>query len=354
MTSSKFLRCAPLVCAALMLAACGGEGGHTVSEQHHAYSRSVSVVTPIAPEPSIRPMRGLRPVEGTSHANAALEFLSHSIGSGRLMSYLGEFAAAGDDLHREAAQKLQSLLFSLAIDGGAKEVDPSPFFASLQKLPAFSSLNAAGELEFPIVGAGLDIDVFLTKLSQSFALHKLYANMALKDDNNALKTAEQYWTVLRPAGAQDSLQAVFDRTDPALWQLTPANELRQLTVRMANASQDGLDHRNFDFNQNVLLKTVEGNRTTILTLEPREVIEFAGTGSAGQYVTYGKNTDQQWSRFDNQQGTVLDRMPALEKVRWINFAIKKIESTTVSGSPTPADLALEQRFFGALGSAAGA
>lgn len=335
MTYPRFLRCIPLFCAAFMLAACSdaGDSKSAVSKARQFF-HSFYMMSPNPPEQSPRPMVGFRNLGDTCYANSALKFLIHSIGPRRLQQHLGEFAADSDHLHREAAQHLRQLIANSHLqETGPAQDDLSNFLASLQKLPAFSSRNAAGELNFPIVGRLHDADDFLLKLSDSLALHRLHANtMALKDDLNAFKNDEEYWTILQPASAHDSLQDVFDRS--ASWQVKPGPELRQLTVRMDNTVDDGQGLRllgtwNFDFNQTVRLRAVEGNRTMTLTLEPREVIECLGTDSTGHYVVYAK--DSQWIRYDDEQVTVLDRMPAIENALLINFAIKKLEIESSSG-----------------------
>ncbi|MFC7206204.1 hypothetical protein ACFQOZ_04765 [Comamonas endophytica] len=336
----------PWFCAAFMLAACGGEGESVAATRGTPampapsapsvtrYSYSASTVVPSLSTPSPHPMAGFDNLGGTCYANAALKFLIHSTEPERLRKHLIAQVAAGDEPQREAAMKFVQLIENIHSETAPTQEDLAGFFASLQKLPSFSALNARGDPEFTIVGRAQDANDFLIKLSESFALHKLHT-MALKDDNNAFKTDEEYWTILRPATAQDSLQDILDRTAPASWQVTPGQELRQLTIRMENDVDDGqgpriLGNRNFHFDQVVRLKTNDGKQTTVLTLEPREVIEFIGTDNTGHYIAYAK--DEQWIRYDDGQVTVLDRMPAIENARMINFAIVKIETQSSSSS----------------------
>lgn len=344
MTPLQFIQI-PAFCAALMLFACGGETDNAsppaeissaAESNGFSFSSSSSTIWLLPPASSPRPMAGFDNLGATCHANAALKFLIHSTEPQRLIKHLIGVVAASDAVHREAAMRFIELIESSYSETGPTPQDLNDFLASLQKLPAFSLLDGNGNMNFPIVGQAQDANDFLMKLSESFALHPLHANtLALKDDANAFKTHEEYWTILRPASADDSLQDVFDRTIPASWQVTPSKDLRQLTVRMENAVDDAqgrrmLGNRNFDFNSAVLLKTTDGKRTTTLTLEPREVIEFVGADSTGHYIAYAKDT--QWVRYDDAQVTVMDQMPAIENVRLINFVITKIASDFSSAS----------------------
>lgn len=347
--------------AALMLAACGGEtdGQHSGLLTHDAKARlmartsalpaaagtlegtqaSISTSSTLQPpEQGLRAMAGFENLGSTCYANAALKFLIHSIGPQRLTQHLQAFAADGDALQREAAQSFMQLIADTYSETGPTRQQLSDFFASVQQLPAFSAINADNAdnaLDFPIVGRQQDTDEFLTKLSQSFQLHALYASeITLHGGLDTFATEGQYWTILQPSSTDDTLQTVLDRPPASGWQLSLQRPRPHLTVRLENAMHDTqglhlLGHRNFDFNQAVRLHTTEGNLTTILTLEPREVIEFRGTDQAGHYVVYAK--DEQWVRYDDAQVTALSQMPALEQVRFVNFAITHIE--TASSSP---------------------
>lgn len=283
-----------------------------------------------SPEQSARTMVGFSNLGATSYANAALKFLIHSAGPLRLEKHLEALAAARDKPQREAAQYFLALLKSSYSETGAASKDLQDFFDSLQKLLAFASLDAAGEPKFPITGREQDSSDFLMKLSQSFALHTLYAKtIALHDDGNGLKTEAEYWSILPPASADDSLQDVFDRTPAAKWHITPRQDVQYLSVRVKNAAHDAQDkrpgHRNFNFNQAVRLQVAQGdrNRRVIFTLEPREVIEFLDGDDGGHYRVYAK--DGKWVQHDDDQLTILDQMPELEEVRMINFAITRVE-----------------------------
>lgn len=358
MIHPPFIRHLCALGAALMLAACGGEADSqhsallapdatakliartsslpaaagTLAATHASISAS-STLQP--PEQGLRAMAGFDNLGSTCYANAALKFLIHSIGPQRLTQHLHAFAADGDALHREAAKGFMQLIADTYSETGPTRQQLSDFFAAVQQLPAFSAMNAENAPDFPIVGRQQDTDEFLTRLSESFQLHALYASeITLHGGLDQFATDAQYWTVLQPTSPDDTLQAVLDRTPAAAWQLSLQRPRPHLTVRMENArhATQGpglLSNRNFDLNQAVRLHTTEGNLTTILTLEPREVIEFRGTDQAGHYVVYAK--DGQWVRYDDDQVTALTQLPALEQVRFINFAITHIE--TASSSP---------------------
>src|SRR5690606_10008225 len=135
-----------------------------------------------------------------------------------------------------------------------------------------------------------DANEFMIRLSESFELSKLNGNaIELHDETNGFKTEGEYWTLLRPANAHDSLQDLFDQTGPAKWLVTPGENMRQLSVRIANniphPGNDNppvLSSRNFNFNQSLRLKATDAttNRPLVLTLEPRGVMEFV----AGHYL----------------------------------------------------------------------
>lgn len=368
MNYPPFIHCVPL-CVVLMMAACGGEGGSEPAENFglpgmcsksnssgefetsgmssttdmpHMASTSgmpeqplmTLSLSPVAQDPTgqlLPHMAGLPNLGATCYANSVLKFLIHSADPQRLAQHLTASFAHGDAPHSEAAVNFVKLIESSYSENGPAPQDLLNFFASLQKLPAFSQRNAADELNFPLVGKQQDANVFLAKLSESFELGKLYGySIVLQDLPNQFKTDEEYWTILQPATGQDSLQDIFDRTDAARWPVTPGKDLKQLTVRMENAVDDGqglrmLGNWNFDFNQTVRLQAIDArsNRPLVLTLEPREVIEFRGIDNAGHYLAYIK--DGQWFQHDDDRLKALDRMPAIENVRMINFAIIKIE-----------------------------
>ncbi|MEG1680216.1 MAG: ubiquitin carboxyl-terminal hydrolase family protein [Stenotrophomonas sp.] len=338
-----------------MLAACGGEADGSFEDfparaQTLLTARAATLTaaadtlagTPATisassmqpPEQGLRAMAGFDNLGSTCYANAALKFLIHSIGPQRLTQHLQAFAADGDAQQREAAQGFMQLIADTCSETGPTRQQLSDFLAAVQQLPAFSAINADNALDFPIVGRQQDTDEFLMKLSESFQLHALYASEITQDGLDKFATEAQYWTILQPSSPDDTLQAVLDQTPAAGWQLSLQRPRPHLTVRVENAVQDPqglrpLSHRNFDFHQTVRLHATEGDLTTILTLEPREVIEFRGTDQAGHYVVYAK--DEQWVRYDDAQVTALSQMPALEQVRFINFAITHIE--TASSSP---------------------
>lgn len=357
MIHTPFIRHFCALAAALMLAACGGE----TDSQHSALlspdtvasfiartsGLSAAAATPAGthasisasstlqpPEQGLRAMAGFDNLGSTCYANAALKFLIHSIGPQRLTRHLQAFAADGDAQQREAAEGFMQLITDTYSETGPTRQQLSDFLAAVQQLPAFSAINADNALDFPIVGRQQDTDEFLTKLSQSFQLHALYASeITLHGGLDTFATEAQYWTILQPASPDDTLQAILDRTPAAGWQLSLQRARPHLTVRLENARQDPqalglISHRNFDFNQAVRLHATEGNLTTILTLEPREVIEFRGTDQSGHYVAYAK--DAQWIRYDDDQVTALSQMPALEQVRFINFAVTHIETSSAS------------------------
>lgn len=357
MIHPPFIRHFCALSAALMLAACGGEadGQHsgllppdakakliartaalpaaagTPAVTHAGISTSSTLQSP---EQGLRAMAGFENLGNTCYANAALKFLIHSIGPQRLTQHLQAFAADGDALHREAAESFLQLIAHTYSEAGPTRQQLSDFFATVQQLPAFSAINADNALDFPIVGRQQDTDEFLMKLSESFQLHALYASeITLQGGLDKFATEAQYWTILQPFSPDDTLQAILDRTPAAGWQLSLQRPRPHLTVRLENSMQDPqglrlLSNHNFDFNQPVRLHATEGNLTTILTLEPREVIEFRGTDQAGHYVVYAK--DEQWVRYDDAQVTELSQMPALEQVRFINFAITHIETASSS------------------------
>lgn len=356
MIHPPFIRHLCVLGAALMLAACGGEADGSFENfparaqtllTARAATLTAAADTPAGtpatisassmqpPEQGLRAMAGFDNLGSTCYANAALKFLIHSIGPQRLTQHLQAFAADGDAQQREAAQGFMQLIADTCSETGPTRQQLSDFLAAVQQLPAFSAINADNALDFPIVGRQQDTDEFLTKLSQSFQLHTLYASeITLRGGLDTLRSEGQYWTILQPASPDDTLQAVLDRTPAADWQLLLQRPRPHLTVRLENAMHDAqgrhlLSNRNFDFNQPVRLHATEGNLTTVLTLEPREVIEFRGTHQSGHCVVYAK--DAQWVRYDDDQVTALSQMPALEQVRFINFAITHIE--TASSSP---------------------
>ena len=222
------------------------------------------------------------------------------------------------------------LIESSYSETGTTSKDLQDFFASLQQLSAFSEIDRAGGLIFPLDRQQDDTE-FLKKLSQTFELHKLDINsIALHSVANPFKTEEEFWALLRHEAAQDSLQALFDRTTMAgSWQLIPDRKLQQLTVRLENVMGDAIrpsldGNLNFDFNQSVRLTANDASGSAcVLTLEPREVVEFRSIDNAGHYVLYVK--DDQWFRHDDHKVQALDQMPAIPNVRMINFAITKSE-----------------------------
>lgn len=338
---------------ALMLAACGGETdgsfenfpararaelmtklsaqvaaqpaathSQTLAGVHDSLSASITLQPP---EQSPRAMAAFENLGNTGYANATLQFLIHSIGPNRLTKHLGEFAQRSDAAHGAAARGMIELIKNTYSEAEPAQLGLAEFLQSLQQLPEFTG--------FPIVGTQHEAGEFLAKLSQAFALNEINAgSMALHDDNNGLKAEAQYWTILKPAGAEDSLQEVFDRTPATGWSFEPQKGMF-LTVAMDNSSHDEQSthsHRNFDFNQTVQLKIIQGNQTEILTLEPREVVEFRGTGNDGHYVVHAK--DEQWVRYDGKQVTMPGRMPSIENARLINFAVREIETRAVRSS----------------------
>lgn len=359
MRPSKFTHCIPAICAALMLTACGGESSDEPAATDapsavHAPNPLSSPLAPLSqhpvsaqqqtriansgetfllkqPEANARTMQGFSNLGSTCYANSALKFLVHSIGTKPLLQHLNARADAGDA--GDAPQREAAWSFVQLIENSYSETAPSPqelenFFASLQKLPAFSSLNDAGMLNFPLVGRQQDANEFLMKLSQAFELRTLYTDgLVLQDAANAFKTSEEYATILQPASASDTLQEILDRTQPSAWQFKLRGKTRYLTVRMENAVNGAqVSNRNFNFNQTVQLQVsmADGKGTTTLTLEPREVVEFRGNDNAGHYLVYVK--DEQWFRHDDAQVTALDRMPSMDNALLINFAITKAES----------------------------
>lgn len=275
-------------------------------------------------------MAGFPNIGSTCYANSALKFLIHSAGPQRLRRHLVEVVASGDALHREAAMRFAQVIESSYSEAGTTPAQLQELLASLQQLPAFAPRNAAGEWHFPLLHKQQDAPEFLARLSQAFALDKLYACSAvLHDGANQFKTDEEYWTVLQPAHAQASLQEVLDQTPPASWRITPGNDLRQLAVRLDCTVHDlqspfPSGSANFDFNETVRLRATDCNhRTWTLTLEPREVIAFRGCDNAGHNLVYVK--DSQWFRHDDAQVEALARMPAIENVRMINFAVTRVE-----------------------------
>lgn len=336
----NLIRCLPALGAALLLAACGGEGGSTPAastavavpgsiHENGDSSHSHAAAWSILPDPEQGPhaMAGFPNLGSTSHANAALKFLIHSVGAQRLARHLEDFMQRSDEMHRVAAQGfLQLIETSYSAQGPIPADAFSSFLDDLQKLPAFEN--------FPIAGTPHDPSGMLQKLWQSFELQKLEASsIALRDDNNGLQPEAQYWTILKPASSDDSLQAIFDRTPAADWQLELRKGLQHLTVEIDNSVADSPamhSTRNFDFNQTVRLQITHGNQTEILTLEPREVVAFHGTDDAGHYVAHAK--DEQWVRYDDEQADVLSQMPSFEDVRFINFAIRSVETRSESSS----------------------
>ena len=319
--------CLPALGAALLLAACGGEGGsgeRATSAAAPAFSLSYtsSSTTLMSPEQNPRAMAGYPDLGNTGYANSALKFLIHSIGPQRLTRHLGEFAQRSDKPHQAAAQGWIQL-----IENTYSEREPTPqeltdFFNSLQQLPEFK--------DFTIVGTQ-DAEGFMTALSQSLALHEINAgSIALRDGSNASKSDGQYWTTLQSASSDDSLQAVFDRTPPADWRFEPRKGPQYLTVKLDDSHHAAPSHRNFDFNQTVQLQITNGDLTETLVLEPREVMAFSGIDNAGHYVFYAK--DAQWVRYDDEQVTVLTQMPSIENVRFINFVIQSVESRSETSS----------------------
>lgn len=366
----QFIRRAALCCAAIVLTACGGEdkdapattaplsdtsiapdapsppgtfGTPASSVSPDAAGAPPAPDTPRAPtEPGAasmqpaavpdttgdhpRTMAGFPNLGATCFANSAWKFLIHSAEPQRLKKHLIGEVASGDALHREAAMHFIELIESSYSETGPAPADLMNLLASLQKLPAFSMRNAAGTLEFAL-GDGQDASEFLMRLSESFSLQQLYGHaIALHDDNNAFKTDEEYWTILRPASAHDSLQDVFDRIKPEDWRVTPGENLRQLTVRIEDAVEDEegrhlLGSRNFDFNATVRLKATDAitHRPLVITLAPREVMEYV----PGHYLIHAK--DGLWFRHNDSRVQALERMPAIEQVRFINFAVVKVE-----------------------------
>jgi len=342
----KFSHTLPAICVALMLTACGGESSSSSS------SSTASTASASAPktgrtaatsrtghvEETPQTMTGFANLDSTCYANSALKFLMHSISPRPLKNHLHAFAQNAQPLQREAAQSFIALIDKSFSDNGPTPQELSDFFDLLQQLPAFASKNEAGQWRFPIVGQQHDLNEFLKKLSESFALHTARGiNLALKDDTNQFKSQEAYWTILQPVSSDDTLQAMFDRTQGAGWEYNESLDVAErLTVKIDNtlhlqASQMH-SNRRFDFNQTVRLRFTEGEMTTTLILEPREVVEFRGIDNAGHYVVYAK--DEQWVRYDDDQVTVLSQMPAIENARFINFAIRHVAThfETSSGS----------------------
>ena len=356
MRPPKFTHCIPAICAALMLTACGGESGDEPAATDapsavHAPNPLISPLAPLSsspvsaqqqthyansgetlllkePEANARTMQGFSNLGSTCYANSTLKFLVHSIGTKPLVQHLNALAATGDAAQREAAQNFVQLIENSYSETAPSRQELENFFASLQKLPAFSSLNDAGMLNFPLVGRQQDANEFLMKLSQAFELRTLYTDgLVLQNDANAFKTSEEYATILQPASASDTLQEILDRTQPSAWQFKLRGKTRYLAVRMENAVNGALvSNRNFNFNQTVQLQvaTADGKRMTTLTLEPREVVEFRGSDNAGHYLAYVK--DGKWFQHDDEQVTALDQMPSIENARLINFIITKTES----------------------------
>ncbi|WP_159910607.1 hypothetical protein [Pantoea sp. 18069] len=347
MAHKRYTRYIHALCAALILAGCGGEDGEGgAGPQAPASSVQESADATILPrencasaaagiiEAHSEAMGGFSNIGSTCYANSALKFLIHSADAKRLANHLHAFAAASNDGHRHAAQQFVKLIESTYSQAGPMREDLSNFFASLQALPAFSQVNAAGEWRFQIVGRQQDASEFLMKLSESFDLSALYGTaIALKDFNNQFSTSHEYWTVLKISSPDDSLQDIFDSTDAAGWRVSPGAQPRQLTVRIDSARHDAsgthmLGTGNFDFNQAVILHATDAadNSRLTITLEPREVIEFRGADNAGHYRVYAK--DGKWSRHDDDQIHTLDQMPAIDNARLINFAIAKIETAS--------------------------
>jgi len=347
MRPPMFIQCIPAICAAILLVACGGESANEPA----APDALASPITPVssnpplappqspayeaggtfwlqAPEANPRTMQAFSNLGSTCYANSALKFLIHSTGTKRLVQHLNTFAGSADAPQREAAQAFVQLIESSYSETMPTRQELENFFAALQKLPAFSSLDDAQVLDFPLVGEQQDANRFLTKLSQAFALHSLHAEgIALQDDANAFKKNEEYWTVLQPLSANDTLQEVLDRTRPGDWKLKLDHKAPHLTVRMENAIRGDhtlLSNRNFNFNETVQLQVLtRGGRTRMLTLEPREVVEFRGSDNAGHYLVYVKDGGQ-WFQHNDELVTALDQMPSIDNARLINFAITKI------------------------------
>lgn len=331
----------PAICTALMLAACGGEGGSgspstssTVSTPAKTTIANTSRTLPAEITP--RALTGFANLGNTCYANSALKFLMHSMGPRQLKDDLKAFAQNAAPLQREAAQNFIELIDKSYSDNGPTPQELTDFFASLQQLPAFASTNDAGEWDFPIVGRQQDFSEFLTKLSHSFGLHTARGlHLALDDDTNQFKNPQEYWTILQPASSDDSLQDMFDRTQGAGWRYAESRDMAQrLTVKTDNTLHlqppQMHSNRHFDFNQTVRLQFTEGDTTTTITLEPREVVEFRGIDNAGHYVVYTK--DEQWVRHDDDQVTALSQMPAIENARFINFAIRHVATHRATSS----------------------
>lgn len=363
MVFAELLRCMPLCCAALMLVACGGGEGTPAAAPVATSGTSVipedsgplclpgtsdTPVTPSTPDipstPSPTPeipapapqtsgrdlgtLSGFPNLGSTCYASSALKFLIRSAEPRRLIEHLTVFANASDAPRSEAATRFIQLIESSYSATGATREALVNFSVSLQKLPAFSSRNTAGGLDFPLVNKQQDVNDFLMRLSESFALGELYGYpIILMDFRNELKANAEYWTILAPATVQDSLQDLFDRTHAADWLVRRGQEPLQLTVAIADGSELGkLGNLNFDFNQSVRLRATDAStgEALVLTLEPREVVEFRGIDDQGHYLIYFK--DGQWFRHDDERVQTFARMPAIEQVRMINFAVVTVES----------------------------
>lgn len=337
MIHSHLTRTLPAICAALMMAACGGEGGSTPSTSTAAtqvasgkFSFGGSSMTLKAPEQGMQPMAGYSNLGDTCYANSALKFIIHSIGPLKLKQHLATVAEEGDDALQSAAASFTQLIERTNSTSEVTWEEMWDFMSVLRQLPAFH--------DFPLVDQQQDVIEFLAKLSQAFALHTRYADtVTLGDAYNAAKTDSEYWTILRSESADDSLQDIFDRTQPADWRIRLNAHVQHLTVGVHNMAYDAqniiqvLGTEKFDFNQNVSLRITDGDRTHTLTLEPREVIAFDGIDNNGHYVVYAK--DDQWVRYSDSEVDVVGQMPPLKNARLINFAITKIESTRSDFTP---------------------
>lgn len=341
MNSLQVPRCLPALCGVLILAACGGGGGGADAKPGAALGRApIETTTPEesipalpqvepAPQPRAKTpegssLAGFANLGSTCYANSMLKLLIHSIGPQRLMEHLSAFAATRGAPERAAALEFIALIESSSAATGVAPTVLQNFFASLQQLPAFSSLAPSGTLKFSLAGELRDASEFLESLSTSFALGELYGHpIILNDYLNRTKSDEVYWTILQPAAPVDSLQDLFDHALAEEWLVMPGRAASQLTVAVADEHLFGT--LNFDFNQSVQLRATDSSTAEplLLTLEPREVVEFQGGRSGGHYLSYIK--DGQWFRHDDHQVEALERMPAVQQVRFINFAVVSIE-----------------------------
>lgn len=341
MTCKKFAHTLPALCAALLLAACGGEGGSMPQASSAATpapvaaaAASAGAAQPIAlsavsasmelnaPEQGLQAMAGYINLGKTCYANSALKFIIHAIGPLKLKQHLAMVEMKGGDALQSAAAGFIQLIDSTHSASGPTSQELRGFFDNLLSLPAFK--------DFSIIGTQQDASDFLLKLSQSFALHEIEgSSLVLNDDNNQFRTDAEAntWLLLKPTSTDDSLQDLFDRTSPGDWKFDFRSGLQHLTVKIDNfghGTEVLYRNANFDFNEPVQLQVANGNLIDTLTLEPREVIEFRGTANQGHYIAYAK--DDKWVRYNDHRVEVLGRMPSIENVRLIHFAIRRIET----------------------------